>query len=43
MTNKQVIREIVDLFFKGVDFFDELGMGIWVARHGEKKVNRFDL
>ena len=43
MTNEQVIREVIDSFFKGINFFEEPGMGIWIAKHGEKKVNRFDL
>jgi hypothetical protein len=43
MTNEQVIRKIIDSFFRGVDFFEEPGMGIWIAKHREKKVNRFDL
>ena len=42
MTNEQVIREIVDSFFKGVDFFEEPGMGIWIAKHGEKEYNIFN-
>lgn len=36
MTNERVIWEIIDSFFKGVDFFEEPGMGIWIAKHGEK-------
>ena len=44
MTNEQVIREVIDSFFKGVDYLDEPIIGnIWIAKHGEKKVNRFDL
>lgn len=40
MTNEQVIREVIDSFFKGANFFEEPGMGIWVARHGALRVGR---
>lgn len=38
--NEKHFREVIDLFFKGVDFFKEPGMHIWIAKHGSKRVNR---
>ena len=40
MIDEKILREVIDSFFKGVDFFEKPGMGIWVAKHGSKRVNR---
>ena len=39
MTNEKILKEIIDSFFKGEDFFEEPGMGIWVAKHGLKEID----
>jgi len=42
MNQEEIIRNIIDSFFKGVDFFEEPGMHIWIAKHGIKEYNRYD-
>ena len=41
MNREEIIRNIIDSFFKGIDYFDEPEIGfIWIASHGSKRVNR---
>ena len=41
--NEKLFREVIDSFFKGVEFFEEPEIGhVWVAKHGVKEYNRFD-
>ena len=40
MNREEILRNIVDDFFKGIDFFEEPGMGIWIAKHGALRVGR---
>ena len=43
MNRKEIIRNIIDSFFKGIDYFEEPEIGhIWVARYGVKEYNRYD-
>ena len=43
MMDEKLLREVIDSFFKGVEFFEEPEIGhIWIAKHGEKRYNRFD-
>ena len=43
ISRDEIIRNIIDSFFKGIDYFDEPEIGhIWIAKHGIKRYNRFD-
>ena len=43
MNREEIIRNIIDSFFKGIDFFEEPEIGfVWIAKHGVKRYNRFD-
>lgn len=43
MNREEIIRNIVDSFFEGIDYFDKPEIGhIWIAKHGSKEYNRFD-
>ena len=39
--NQEIIRNIIDSFFKGIDYFDEPEIGhVWIAKHGKLRVGR---
>ena len=40
MIKEEILRNIIGDFFKGIDFFEEPGMGIWIAKHGALRVGR---
>lgn len=41
--NEGEFREIIDDFFKGKEYFEISGAHIWIAKHGQKRINRNEL
>lgn len=42
MNQEEIIRGIIDAFFKGKESFETNIGFVWVAKHGVKEYNRFD-